>query len=104
MTDPVQHATVHTEDVKVRRSVKFGSFLAVGAGIGVVVGVAAAVSQRAAAAYSIQQVIGFMALIGGVLGIAIGALIALAVDRGLSRRARTVSAQRTTVVTEESAD
>lgn len=83
--------------MQLRRSPKYGSFMAVGAGLGVVIGVALAVSQPATGDYSIEQIIGFMALMLGAVGLGLGALVALLADRVLSKRARTVEAKLTTV-------
>lgn len=77
--------------------------MAVGAGLGVVVGVALAASQRVSGPESLQQVIGFMALLSGTIGLAVGATIAVILDRSLSARARTVQAKRTEVVNADDA-
>ena len=75
--------------------------MAVGAGVGVVIGVMLAASQRVSGPESLQQVIGFMALLSGTIGLAVGATIAVILDRSLSARAKTVQAKRTEVVTAE---
>ena len=68
--------------------------MTVGAGLGVVTGVVLAVSQPATGGESLQQIIGFLALVFGVAGVASGALIAVILDRTLGRRARAVTAKR----------
>lgn len=97
MTNSAETAHVRTESVQLRRSPKYGSFMGIGAGLGVVVGVAIAASQPAAGDYSIEQIIGFMALVCGAVGLAIGGILAIVIDRALSKRARTVEAKLTTV-------
>lgn len=78
--------------------------MGLGAGLGVVMGVVLAVSQPALAEYSIDQIIGFLALLFGAAGLGLGAVVALLLDRSLSKRSRVVEAQRTTVETVEPAE
>ena len=102
MNTSTESARVHTEDVQVRRSPKYGTFMALGAGLGVVIGVVLAVTQPAMAEYSIEQIIGYLALMLGAVGLAVGAAVALLLDRILSKSAHTVSAQRTVVESSDS--
>ncbi|MFM6974829.1 MAG: hypothetical protein ACKOXM_06865 [Agromyces sp.] len=97
MTESAPPAQVRTEQVQLRRSPKYGSFMAIGAGSGVLIGVGLAVSQPATGNYDIQQIVGFMALMLGAVGLAVGAMFALVFDRALAKRSQVVDAQRTTV-------
>ncbi|HLP22651.1 MAG TPA: potassium transporter Trk [Microbacteriaceae bacterium] len=97
MTDSAETATVHSQQVRLRRAPKFGSFMLLGAGFGVFVGVALAVGQPVSGNESLQQVIGFLSLLCGVIGMTAGALVALIFDRILARRSRTVEATHTEV-------
>lgn len=97
MTEPTETARVSTEDVRLRRTPKYGTFMALGAGIGVLIGVVLAASQPAIGDYSIGQIIGLLALLLGAVGLGIGAAVALLLDRILAKQATTVEAKRVTV-------
>ena len=101
MTDPIEIARVNTDEVQIRRSPKYGTFMALGAGVGVVIGVILGVSQPAIGDYSIGQIIGLLSLALGAVGLAIGAAVALLLDRILSKRVETVEAKHTTVDLED---
>ena len=101
MTDPIEIARVNTDEVQIRRSPKYGTFMALGAGVGVVIGVILGVSQPAIGDYSIGQIIGLLSLALGAVGLAIGAAVALLLDRILSKRVETVEAKHTTVELED---
>ena len=75
--------------------------MALGAGVGVVIGVILAVSQPALGDYSIGQIIGLLSLALGAVGLAIGAAVALLLDRILSKRVEIVEAKHTTVELED---
>lgn len=80
-----------------RRSPKYGTFMAFGVGVGVLVAVIASASQSADENYSLAQIIGLMSLIFGAIGLGLGALCAVILDRIFARRARLVAAERTVV-------
>lgn len=75
--------------------------MALGAGVGVVIGVILGVSQPAIGDYSIGQIIGLLSLALGAVGLAIGAAVALLLDRIMSKRVETVEAKHTTVELED---
>lgn len=94
------HAEAHVDEIveaRVRRSPRYGVFLALGAALGVLVAMiltfAIDSSARVAdngAVYSQGQVFGFLALVGIAVGLAVGGLVALLLDRIIGRRTRTV--------------
>lgn len=85
--------------VTVRRSPKYGVFMAIGA----VVGIVAAWILSSAGAPGVDEagqpvdttpVVGLMVVIGVVVGGVLGGIVALIVDRSLARGTRTVVAER----------
>jgi len=94
------HAEAHVDelvDVTVRRSPRYGVFLVLGAGLGILVALILTFSidsyDRVAdngAVYSQGQVFGFLALVGVAVGLALGGIVALILDRTIGRRTRTV--------------
>lgn len=80
--------------VRVRRSPKIGTFLLIGAVLGVLVAVVAVNVTPADATISTPQAIGFLALLLAPIGAALGAVVALIVDRVTERGARIVEAER----------
>jgi len=88
--------------VTVRRSPKYAVFLIAGAAVGLLValiltfafGGTADESPNTGIVYSQSQVFGFLALIGVTIGVLAGGVIALILDRALSRRTREVAADR----------
>jgi len=95
--------TPHTEarldeivEVRVRRSPRYGVFLVLGAALGVLVAMILTFAFDSTgkvagngAVYSQGQVFGFLALVGIAVGLAVGGLVALVLDRIVGRRART---------------
>jgi len=97
---PERRPYVHDEIVtlRVRRAPKYGVFLVVGAVLGVLVALALTfagdgldVSPYTQVVYSQGQVFGFMALVCGAVGVAVGGVVALLFDRSLGRRERSVA-------------
>lgn len=88
--------------VTVRRSPKYAVFLIAGAVVGVIVALiltfafsgTAEESPNTGMVYSQSQVFGFLALIGATLGVLVGGVTALILDRVLSRRTHDVTADR----------
>jgi len=85
------------ETVRVRRAPKYGVFLAAGAFLGILVALiltfaidGAAVSPYTQVVYSQLQVFGFTALICVVVGVTLGAIVALIFERVLGARTRQV--------------
>ncbi len=75
-------------EVELRRSVRWTRLLIVGAVIGVVVAVLASLSfpVEEGADYTMRQIAGFMAIIGGAIGVGIGGLLALILNQVAKRK------------------
>lgn len=90
---------------RVRRSPKYGVFLLLGGVVGVLVAMIltfafsgnAAPSPNTGMEYSTLQVFGFVALICVPIGLALGGILALILDRVVGRRTRAVRVDHTTV-------
>lgn len=86
------------ETATVRRSPKYAVFLALGAGLGVLVALILTfgfhgtddVSANTGLVYSQTQVFGFLALICIAFGLALGGIVALIIDRSMGRSAHDV--------------
>jgi flagellar biosynthesis protein FliR len=90
-----------TEDsVTVQRSPRYFRFMLAGAILFAVVALILTFAFPAQPGYDRGQIFGFLLLGGIVLGIAVGAVIALIVGWVTGRRARTVAAAHTTTRTE----
>ncbi|HEX5729170.1 potassium transporter Trk [Microbacterium sp.] len=97
------------ETVRVRRAPKYSVFLAAGAGLGILVALILTfafngtgdTSPNTGMVYSQAQVFGFVALICITVGIVVGGVVALILDRVLARRAREVRVDRETIHIEE---
>lgn len=94
MTDP---APEHIETARLRRSPRYGAFLAAGAALGLIVALiltfafdGTADTSDAGVVYSAGQVFGFVALACVPVGMAVGITVALLLDRRFSRRTRDV--------------
>jgi len=87
------------EMVRVRRAPKFSVFLLLGAALGVVVALILTFafqgtvekSPNTGLVYTQGQVFGFLLLICITVGVALGGIVALVLDRRSSRRARDVT-------------
>ncbi|KRA26059.1 hypothetical protein ASD65_12090 [Microbacterium sp. Root61] len=90
--------------VKVRRAPKYAVFMGLGAIIGILVALiltfafngSGEESPNTGMVYSQTQVFGFLALIFVVVGIVVGGVVALILDRVMSKRARDVVMDRET--------
>lgn len=95
-----QHAETREElRVTVRRSPKYGVFMAIGAVIGIVAAwILSSISgpglNEAGQPIDTTPVIGLMLVIGFVVGAVLGGIVALIVDRSLAKGTRTVLAER----------
>jgi len=106
---PAPHTQAHVDelvDVTVRRSPRYGVFLALGAALGILVALILTFSIDSSgrvadngAVYSQGQVFGFLALVGVAVGLALGGIVALILDRTIGRRSRTVRVDHETVET-----
>ena len=110
--DPAQQQSVvedHIETVRVRRSPKYSVFLAVGAVFGILVAMTLTfayngtgdTSPNTGLVYSQTQVFGFLALICITVGVVLGGVTALILDRVLARRTREVTVDRESVRVED---
>jgi uncharacterized membrane protein len=92
----------HIETVRVRRVPKYSVFVAAGAALGILVAMILTftydgtleVSPNTGMVYSQAQVFGFLALICITVGVVVGGVAALILDRVFSRRTREVTVDR----------
>ncbi|WP_194397104.1 YtxH domain-containing protein [Microbacterium atlanticum] len=100
-----EHSQDRVETLRVRRAPKISVFLIAGAALGVFVAMiltfafdgTSQVSPNTGVEYAQTQVFGFLALICAPIGIAIGALVALLLDRRSRRHTREVSVDHASV-------
>lgn len=90
------------QTVELQRSVRIGRILIVGAIVGAVVGalVTTLFPVPGEALYTMGQIAGFMLLIGGVVGLALGGVLALILSAVAKRKRGTAVLEHTTVVGE----
>lgn len=86
--------TVTQSTVTVRRSPRYGRFMIVGGGIFAIVAFILTYAFPQEADYDPAQVFGFLLILGVTVGVTLGGLLALVLDRATARRARTVIADR----------
>ncbi|WP_255368972.1 hypothetical protein [Agromyces sp. CF514] len=90
---------VTSDTVRVRRAPKYGRFMTLGAGLGAVVALVLTLaftpeqSEFVPVGFDGGQVFGFLLLICASIGVALGALVALAFDRALARRTASVGVE-----------
>ncbi|MEY9954052.1 hypothetical protein [Leifsonia sp. EB34] len=92
--DPEVDATVTEAQVRVHRSPRYFRFMLTGAVVFGVIALILTYSFPANPTYDRGQVFGFLLAICATIGVAVGALVALLIDRAVTRRARTVQADR----------
>ena len=98
MSEPVEHAVHRIETARVRRSPRYAIFCVAGAALGILAALlltfafdgTAQQSPSTQVTYSTSQVFGFLSLVCIPIGLAVGAAVALVLDRVLSRRTRDV--------------
>ena len=102
-------STVPTvSEARVRRVPKYGVFLVLGGALGIL---AAAILTYAfdgsseksviGVTYSAGQVFGFLTLFCLTAGVAVGAVVALILDKTLARRAQTVTVEHEKIITQD---
>ena len=99
----------HIETVRLRRSPKYAVFLAAGAALGVIVAMiltftfngTVGTSPNTGMVYSSGQVFGFLMLICVTVGVVVGGVTALILDRVLAGRTRDVIVDRERVRLED---
>ena len=89
-------STVQTE-VTVRRIPRYSRFLIIGAGLGTVATFIVTASFPSDPTVGFGALFGYFLIFGVPAGVVLGALIAIVLDAGLKRRARTALAEHTTV-------
>lgn len=95
-------------EARVRRVPKYGVFLVLGAGLGLL---AAAVltfafggggeKSEIGVTYSSTQIFGFLSLFCVTAGIALGAIVALVLDKTVGRRTHAVTVERERIITQD---
>ena len=104
VTDAADDAAVveiERGEAVVRRSPRYLRFLLSGAIVGIVVALILTVTFPANDEFSIGQVFGFLLLLCGVIGMTLGAVVALVFDRVLAKRSHTEQVEHTTLTTPE---
>jgi len=81
-------------EVRIRRSPRYLRFMGVGAALGVIAALILTIAFPAAAEFSPTQVFGFLGLFLVVIGGALGAVVALLLDRAGSRHAKPALLER----------
>ncbi|GAA3703612.1 hypothetical protein GCM10022377_16590 [Zhihengliuella alba] len=79
-------------DVEVRRSPRFWPFMAVGAGLGILVALVSAYSGEPHQEFTRGSVAAFLAVIFGIIGVFLACLAYLLIDRSLRRKVRRMRA------------
>ncbi|GAA4480539.1 potassium transporter Trk [Microbacterium panaciterrae] len=103
MSTPQPHRTEQTLEARVHRSPRWGVFLGIGAGAGVVlaflltIGGSFQASAATQVSYPFGQVFGFLLLWTVPLGIAVFGVVALILERRARRTERVVRVDRETV-------
>lgn len=86
-------------EVRVRRAPKFGAFIAVGAVVGALVTLVLTSLYPADPNVGFPALFAYFSLFGVSAGVALGALLALILDRRSSKRSKIVEAEREAVET-----
>lgn len=95
MTDnPEEQASVTEAEVRVHRSPRYFRFMLTGAVLFAIVALVLTFSFPENPTYDRGTVFGFLLAICVTVGVALGAFVALLIDRATSRRARSVQADR----------
>jgi hypothetical protein len=89
-------SVVETE-VTVRRIPRYSRFLIIGAGLGAIATFILTASFPSDPAVGFGALFGYFLIFGVPTGVVIGAVVAILLDVGLKRRARTALAEHTTV-------
>jgi uncharacterized membrane protein YccC len=98
--NPEEHGTVTESSVRVKRSPRYARFMLAGALLFAVLALILTFAFPANPTYDRGAVFGFLLLLCGTVGVALGAILALLLDRSSTRRARTVLADRVSVSAE----
>jgi len=87
-------------EVRIRRTPRYLRFMGVGAAVGVIAALMLTIAFPAVAEFSATQVFGFLGLFLVVIGGALGAVVALLLDRAGSRNAKPALLERIDPATE----
>ena len=98
--DTVTNERDDMSEVRIRRSPRYLRFMGVGAAVGVIAALILTIAFPAAAEFSSGQVFGFLGLFLVVIGGALGAVVALLLDRASTRRAKPAVVERIDPATE----
>ncbi|OMH34562.1 hypothetical protein BGP79_04665 [Tersicoccus sp. Bi-70] len=88
--------SVERRELVIRRAPRFAPFLVGGAVLGFIVAGILVLARPEDPQYTPAAALGFFAMLFGVIGVGLGALLALALDRRSHRRARRGSADEVT--------
>jgi hypothetical protein len=89
--------TIAPTEVRIRRAPKYATFLMFGAGVGGLVTFVMTALFPADPSVGFGPLFGFFAIYGIPAGVALGALVAIVLDRSSSRRARSIVMEHTSV-------
>lgn len=89
--------SVTLEQVTVRRSPKFLTFMILGIILGIIAALILTFAFPNESEFTLTQIFGFMLLITGTLGGTLGLVFALIVDRYFSRHVKQATAEKLTV-------
>jgi uncharacterized membrane protein HdeD (DUF308 family) len=89
--------TVTTEQVTVRRSPKFLTFMVTGIILGILAALILTFALPNESEFTLTQIFGFMLLITGTVGGTLGLIFALIVDRYFSRHVTQATAEKIAV-------
>jgi hypothetical protein len=92
---PAASGSGQPREVSVRRAPKFGPFMGAGVVLGIIVAAVSAYTGPESAEFTRGAVFGFLAVLFGVAGMLVGALVVLVVDRVSVRRSRKMLAVET---------
>lgn len=108
MSEPEIRTTDQVVEARVRRSPRYGVFLAIGAALGILVAMILTFAFNGTAevsasgkVYSQGQVFGFLLLICIPIGLVVMGLLALILDRVVGRKTRTVTVDHESVEIDE---
>ena len=88
---------ITTEQVTVRRSPKFLTFMVVGIIVGIVIALILTFALPNDSQFTLTQIFGFLLLFTGTIGGTLGLVFALIVDRYFSRQVKSATAEKISV-------
>lgn len=82
------------DTVVIHRSPRYFRFMAAGAIVGVVIALVLTFAFPEPPGFNPAQILGFLGILLVVVGVAVGAVVALVIDRASRRRAKTIQVER----------